>query len=798
MSTELSLIQEDDILYEQEILKQPGELGPWLRYLEFTADAPISKRIFVFERACDLFKRSYKLWKMYLDIRVDYVARSHAWILSQQGLNEFSREQLKSEIEKVDRLYVKALVLLNKMPRLWQDYLEYLLRWKPHSITHIRHTFDNALRALPLSQHHRIWPLYINFANRHAHISSATAKNIWLRYILFFPDETENCIEQLIDLEYYEQASQLLTKLLNNPNYVSVKGKSRHQLWEELADILVVPHDNWKPDSFYVERVIKSGIKRYPDQKGKLCVQLATYWINNGNFEKARDVFEQGLEDVKTVRDFSQIFDSYCEFEESLIAKLMDEEEQGDLDRLMESFEQLMDRRPFMINSVLLEQNPNNVVEWEKRAGLWGSSMDQVVQTYEKAIETIVPKKASGKLYQLWTNYAKLYEKAGDLSTARIIFDKATKVPYKSVNELCDLWIEWAEMELRSENLDGAIKIMETATKGPKNSKVDYFDESLSPQERLHKSMKLWSFYVDLVESIGTLEEVKPIYDRIFELKIGTTLTIVNYANLLEENNYFEEAFKVYERGIEMFSYPISFEIWNIYLQKAIKRKLGIERLRDLFEQALEDCPSKLCKPLYLLYGKLEEERGLVSNAIKIYERATKAVDNKDKLETYRYYIARVAENFGLPGTRPIFQTAIDNLNDHDANIIGQEFIKIEEKLGEIDRVRVLYGFLSQFNDPRTNEEFWSKWDQFEVMHGSEDTYKEMLRIKRSVIAQFNTDANYLAAKVSDNNSMSRLDKQTASPIGFVASETLQPSKSEAIDTNDVENPDAIDIEIED
>jgi pre-mRNA-splicing factor SYF1 len=40
----------------------------------------------------------------------------------------------------------------------------------------------------------------------------------------------------------------------------------------------------------------------------------------------------------------------------------------------------------------------------------------------------------------------------------------------------------------------------------------------------------------------------------------------------LEENNFFEEAFTAYERGVGLFKWPIVFEIWNAYLAKFIKR----------------------------------------------------------------------------------------------------------------------------------------------------------------------------------------------------------------------------------
>lgn len=57
-------------------------------------------------------------------------------------------------------------------------------------------------------------------------------------------------------------------------------------------------------------------------------------------------------------------------------------------------------------------------------------------------------------------------------------------------------------------------------------------------QVRLHKSLKLWSFYVDLEESLGTLESTRKIYERLFDLKIATPQIVLNYAALLEVGLY--------------------------------------------------------------------------------------------------------------------------------------------------------------------------------------------------------------------------------------------------------------------
>lgn len=58
-----------------------------------------------------------------------------------------------------------------------------------------------------------------------------------------------------------------------------------------------------------------------------------------------------------------------------------------------------------------------------------------------------------------------------------------------------------------------------------------------------------------------------------------------------------------------------------------------IERARDLFEQALEKCPPKSCKPIFLMYAAYEEEHGLAKRAMSIYDRATRVVQDADKFE---------------------------------------------------------------------------------------------------------------------------------------------------------------------
>jgi pre-mRNA-splicing factor SYF1 len=96
-------------------------------------------------------------------------------------------------------------------------------------------------------------------------------------------------------------------------------------------------------------------------------------------------------------------------------------------------------------------------------------------------------------------------------------------------------------------------------------------------------------------------------------------------------------------------------------------------------------------------------------------------------------------------------------------------FAALERKLGEIDRARAVYAHASQFCDPRVNPRFWSEWNNFEIETGSEDTFREMLRIKRSVQAQFNTEASYLAAQALGTIPGSKTSEEDKEPQDAMA-----------------------------
>jgi pre-mRNA-splicing factor SYF1 len=182
-----------------------------------------------------------------------------------------------------------------------------------------------------------------------------------------------------------QQNGNSLIRLAGPPTAVGADGKPM-PVYDEDED----PNSTRKLD---IEKIVREdGLAVYKDQAGRLWTGLATYWIKRGEFDRAKATFETGIATVLTIRDFTQIFDAYAEFSESVISALMEEladpdeededfdakEREEELDAKMKECEELIDRRPFLVNDVLLRRNPNDVQEWEKRVALWGQNDEKV------------------------------------------------------------------------------------------------------------------------------------------------------------------------------------------------------------------------------------------------------------------------------------------------------------------------------------------------------------------------------------------------------------------------------------
>ena len=382
--------------YEADLQRNPFSLKNWLYYLNFKAEASPADRYDIYERALGNIPRSYKLWQRYLDERsaeCDLLPLSHP----RHGETQDAFE--------------RALIHMNKMPVIWRMFLDFATKQK--WVTATRRSFDRALCALPVTQHVKfVWPAYLAFAQGCG--VPETAMRVWRRYIKVSPRSREDYIASLLAADRVDEAARQLAAVIDDESFVSQKGRSKHDLWTELLQLLV--RHAREVTSVDVDAVVRSGIRKYPHEVGRLWTALADYYQRMGLMERARDVYVEALDAVLTVRDFEQVFRAYGQFEDGLIsakeeqAALLEaaanadvaaaakaagpgarplsvaaareglEDANAELDLRMLRLEKLAAGRDLLRNSVHLRQNPHNVDTWLERVRFCGEDALRVVR----------------------------------------------------------------------------------------------------------------------------------------------------------------------------------------------------------------------------------------------------------------------------------------------------------------------------------------------------------------------------------------------------------------------------------
>ena len=860
------------LLHQEEMVsKTPFQVSTWMTYLEeidgllaetivtlSTLRQPTSStssssssssssktlvlchvRNFVGKRAIAGLPKSYKLWKCHWE-----------FLLTHQQRMDLSDSQMIA-------MWERALVTLHKFPRVWMEYLTYVhtlitttTTTTTSTIRHptfLRRLINRALQALPVTQHDKVWPLILPWYTAKTTATTATAATnnnndllpttishqipndtkvcILRRYLQLDPTATSDMAHFFhTELGHWGEAVLLYQQILNDP--YTITPFERRQVWMSMAKICAAHRVEDPTIGIDWNGMVRAAIANpqwlfgstnNEEWEGILWNQLADSWIRRGEFQLARSVYEEALQSVSRVRDFTILLDAYLQFEEGLLEALMEqqqheeeEEEEAtgeghekgegkvdadhtdedddwdillpsdplssssslttgktstmsDLELALARAEDLTARRPLLLNHVLLRQNPHDVGEWLKRSQLYKANEQpaQAAAALEEALQTVHARHATGgNPSQLVTALAKIYEddcKAVD--QARDLYDRICNrwvYEFRHAEDLAECYASWVELELRKEKWDDALDIIRRSVIVPSgrsnnNNSKNNSSSSIPKMVRgLAKSLRLWDLLLDLEESLGTVQTAKDAYNRALDQKVATPLHILNFASFLTEHKYFEESFSAYERGIEMFDFPAVKVIWKNYLEAFLKRYGGtkMERTRDLFQRCVDACPPDDSAEFFLMYGKFEEDFGLTKRALNVYQQMCDKVPSSEKYTAYQLFITKTQQYLGVTATRDVYQTAIEALEDAPASQLCLDFSKMEASLHEIDRARAVLVYGAQMADPRRNDHYWKAWNDFEVAHGNEETFREMLRIKRSVEAAFST-VNYNAAEMS-------------------------------------------------
>ncbi|OEL16149.1 Pre-mRNA-splicing factor SYF1 [Dichanthelium oligosanthes] len=238
-------------------------------------------------------------------------------------------------------------------------------------LTGARRAIARALRALPVSQHHRVWPLMCRLAYLPG-CPAPTAVRVLRRYPQFDPAHAEELVAFLVSAGRFREAAEQLTAAIDDDGgFRSAKGTTRRQLLLDLCELLAKHPDGVA--GMPMEAILCSAARKFPEEAGVLWRTLAGYYARKGIHSKARDVFEEGTTTAATVKDIRLVFESYLHFEHAVVAAELDKGAQQEnsasalqccwladkdnADLNMARLERLLERRPEMLNGVQLRQN---------------------------------------------------------------------------------------------------------------------------------------------------------------------------------------------------------------------------------------------------------------------------------------------------------------------------------------------------------------------------------------------------------------------------------------------------------
>lgn len=609
---------QDYIVSEHDNEGMKYYLKYWLAKLQANASKSFKDRKLIFIEALRYIPSSYKLWKMMFDQAFIY-------------LND--RCILYSGFSELNDDFEASLFYMSKMPRIWIYYAKFL--YKQGLYVKLVELLDRALKSLSVTQHDKIWAVHQDMLGSIKTVE--IGKMMFTRYLKYDPTVIEDYIDYLLERNQFTDAVENMLSLLRNPNFYSKKNISKYEYSMKLSKIMA-------EKSKYIEGINCKDVfvyflNKYTDEIGTLWIFFADYYIQLGLFENARAIFDQALDSVKTLRDFSVVYNAYLRFEEELLNMYMQEDEQeldqkeieleqsidmifgyknqkksdglSNEDFQLKRLENLLEKQPFLLNATKLRQNPNSVKDWSERADLHSYNPAIYLNVFREAFKQINSAKAEGELSSLWIKLANFYKDRGQTKDMNIVFEQSLKVNYRRAEEYTKIVRVWVEYLLSHNYIDDCIAILSSLLLDSSSATTSL---SFHVKNVIRKSNSLWSLLADIHYNYSDFSQLEKVYQKMLETQIASPLNLLNYIKILLSLHKYEAAFGVCETSIKSFAWPAAYHFWLVYLDSFEQHMLGehnVERLRDLYLRVLQEAPvtkSKL-KRLDLLFDVWEIRR---------------------------------------------------------------------------------------------------------------------------------------------------------------------------------------------
>lgn len=351
----------------------------------------------------------------------------------------------------------------------------------------------------------------------------------------------------------------------------------------------------------------------------KLFVAYAKFEAKLKEYERARAIYKYALDRLPRSKSMT-LHKAYTTFEKQF----------GD----REGVEDVILSKRRVQYEEQLRENPRNYDIWFDFARLEETAGDpeRVRDIYERAIAQIPPsqeKRHWRRYIYLWIFYAVWEEmEAKDMDRARQIYQECIKlIPHKKFT-FAKVWLMKAQFEIRQMELQTARKTLGQAI-------------GMCPKDKLFRG------YIDLERQLFEFVRCRTLYEKQIEWNSSNSQAWIQYAELERGLDDLERARALFELGIDQPTLDMPELVWKSYIDFE-EYEGEYDRVRALYERLLSKTDHV---KVWINYARFEinvpededeeeedEEARPVSEEAKrraraVFERAHKVFKDKDLKE---------------------------------------------------------------------------------------------------------------------------------------------------------------------
>ncbi|CCA67446.1 probable protein CCN1-putative cell cycle control protein [Serendipita indica DSM 11827] len=251
-------------------------------------------------------------------------------------------------------------------------------------------------------------------------------------------------------------------------------------------------------------------------------------------------------------------------------------------------------------------------------------------------------------------------------------------------------------------------------------------------EERIRRTpgnLKEWTSYASWEASQGQYDRSRSVYERALEVDPRASKLWLSYTEMELKARNVQHARNLFDRAVTLLPRVDLFWYKYVYLEELLE---NIPGARQVFERWMAWEPEDKAWAAYI---KLEERYQELERASEIYKRWV-AVRPEPRIWVKW---AKFEEDRGMVDrARDVFDTALRFFGDDETEIdkaqaVFAAFAKMETRLKEYERARVIYKFALSRLPRSKSASLYAAYTKFEKQHGTRTTVEATVWSKRRI-----------------------------------------------------------------